>query len=215
MASRPEPTRIYHITHVDNLPSIVAAGGLLSDSAMRERGGPQSAIGMSSIKERRMRLPLKCHPGDTVGEYVPFYFCPRSIMLYLLHMGNHSELAYREGQRSIVHLQCDVDTVIDWATEHGVRWAFSFTNASATYASFSSAVDELDGIDWPAVRATDFRDRKTKDGKQAEFLVHDFFPWSAVERIGVRSADIRQKAEGALGDSQHRPSIDVLRHWYF
>jgi ssDNA thymidine ADP-ribosyltransferase, DarT len=27
-----------------------------------------------------------------VGEYVPFYFCPRSITLFLLHKGNHVDL---------------------------------------------------------------------------------------------------------------------------
>ena len=118
---RPEPTQIYHITHVDNLASIVARGGLFSDAGMRSRGGPSAAIGMSTIKERRMQLPLKCHPGDRVGEYVPFYFCPRSIMLYLLYMGNHSEVTYREGQGSIVHLQCDAEAAIEWATDNEGR----------------------------------------------------------------------------------------------
>jgi len=64
MATRPEPTHIYHITHLDNLASIVEDGRLVSDAEMRTRGGPQSAIGMNAIKERRMHLPLKCHPGD-------------------------------------------------------------------------------------------------------------------------------------------------------
>lgn len=101
----PVPTRIYHITHVDNLASILSHDGLLSDAEMIARGGPQVAVGMSTIKQRRLRLPVKCHAGDYVGDYVPFYFCPRSIMLYLLHMGNHPELSYRGGQGPIVHLE--------------------------------------------------------------------------------------------------------------
>jgi len=80
MTDPPSPTRIYHITHVDNLASVLSDGGLLSDAEMLARDAPQVAIGMSGIKEHRMRLPAKCHEGDTVGEYVPFYFCPRSIM---------------------------------------------------------------------------------------------------------------------------------------
>jgi len=40
---------------------------------------------MSTIKARRLYdLEVDCHPGTKVGEYVPFYFCPWSIMLYLL-----------------------------------------------------------------------------------------------------------------------------------
>jgi len=50
---------------------------------------------------------VKCHPGTKVGQYVPFYFCPRSIMLYILHRGNHPDLDYREGQGPILHLQAD------------------------------------------------------------------------------------------------------------
>src|SRR4029079_1732710 len=96
MTAISSPISIYHITHVDNLPSILERGGLLSDQGMIERGGPSAAIGMSRIKERRLRLLVKCHPGDCVGEYVPFYFCPRSVMLFLIHCGNQ-ELAYREG----------------------------------------------------------------------------------------------------------------------
>src|ERR1700677_2413270 len=103
------PTRIYHITHVDNLTSILGQDGLLSDAEMVARGAPHLAIGMSSIKQRRMGLPVKCHQGDTVGEYVPFYFCPRSFMLYLLHRANHPELTYRDGQGPIVHLQADLE----------------------------------------------------------------------------------------------------------
>jgi hypothetical protein len=40
---------------------------------------------MSSIKRRRIeQLAVSCHPGTRVGDYVPFYFCPRSIMLFVI-----------------------------------------------------------------------------------------------------------------------------------
>jgi hypothetical protein len=53
---------------------------------------------MTAIKRRRLGLPLPCHAGDRVADYVPFYFCPRSVMLYLIHRGNHPELTYQGGQ---------------------------------------------------------------------------------------------------------------------
>jgi O-acetyl-ADP-ribose deacetylase (regulator of RNase III) len=125
----PVPRRIYHITHADNLSSILSNDGLLSDAEMIARGGPQVAVGMTRIKQRRLRLPVKCHPGDYVGEYVPFYFCPRSIMLYLLHMGNHPELSYRGGQGPILHLEADLEATACWADAAGARWAFSLSHA--------------------------------------------------------------------------------------
>ncbi len=92
MPSRPF---IYHITHVNNLPYIIKEGGLWSDADMIAQGKNQTSIGLGTIKERRLSLPVKCYPQSCVGQYVPFYFCPRSIMLFLLHRGNHPDLSYR------------------------------------------------------------------------------------------------------------------------
>jgi len=66
-----------------------------------------------------------------VGQYVPFYFCPRSVMLYILHMGNNPGLTYHGGQSPIVHLQADLGTVLDWVETEDRRWAFSKGNAGA------------------------------------------------------------------------------------
>jgi hypothetical protein len=77
----PSKPHIYHIVHVDNLASIVANGCLWPDSVMHQRRG-STVIGNREIKNDRLWLPVPCHPGTTVGEYVPFYFCPRSVMLY-------------------------------------------------------------------------------------------------------------------------------------
>jgi hypothetical protein len=148
----------YHITHVDNLSRVLADGGLLSDAIVVARGGPAVAIGMSTIKERRLReLLVKCHPETFVGEYVPFYFCPRSIMLYLLHMGNHPELSYRGGQGPIIHLVADVREIAEWAGGEGRRWAFSLSNAGARYTEFRNSLERLGEVDWDAVANNDFR----------------------------------------------------------
>ena len=118
----PAEPKIYHITHVDNLPGIIADGGLVSDAAMIARGGPVAAIGMSGIKRRRVEeLDVALHPGTKVGDYVPFYFCPRSIMLFVIYRANHPELTYRGGQGPIIHLEADLSEVVRWADAQGVR----------------------------------------------------------------------------------------------
>ena len=206
---------IYHITHVDNLASIVNEGQLVTDATMISRGGPGTPIGMSSIKRRRLALPLKCHPGDRVGDYVPFYFCPRSIMLFVIHCANHPELVYRGGQEPIVHLEADLNGTIAWATQAQRRWAFSLSNAGAYYAEFRSSTSALSEINWAAVAATDFRDPAIKEGKQAEFLVHGTSPWTLVSRIGVCSPAIATRAAAAIASAAHKPPIEVRRDWYY
>jgi hypothetical protein len=215
MTPTPDHPKLYHITHIDNLPSILQDGGLRSDAAMVARGGPAATIGMSSIKTRRLRLPVKCYPGDRVGDYVPFYFCPRSVMLYLLHRGNHPELDYQGGQAPILHLVTDLNEVVEWADGQGCRWAFTLSNAGAVYTEFRNQFDHLDQVNWIAVAATDFRQPTIKEGKQAEFLVRDFFPWHLVQRIGVYSRAVYQDALTTLSTAEHRPLVEIRREWYY
>lgn len=216
MTTPPDRPKLYHITHVDHLPGIVADGGLISDRAMIDRGGPAQAIGMSDIKRRRVeQLDVSCQPGTKVGDYVPFYFCPRSIMLYVIHRANHPELSYRGGQEPVVHFEADLHAVVEWAEDHDVRWAFSLSNAGAFYTEFRSRLEDLDQLDWPAISATDFRAADVKEGKQAEFLVYARFPFDLVRRIGVRSEAVRRQAAAAIARAGRQPPIELRPEWYF
>ncbi len=216
MTAVPASPKIYHITHIDNLPSIATNAGLVSDAKRIASSLSSSLVGMSTIKERRLnQIALPCYPGTTVGQYVPFYFCPRAIMLYILHRGNHPEVSYRGGQQPIVHLQADLNAVIDWANAHNVRWAFSNGNAGAYVTSFYNHPAQLSEIDWAAVMSTDFRDAKVKEGKQAEFLMFDRFPWDLIEKIGTYSGTIAGRVKRILGSAGHQPVIAVEPTWYY
>ena len=217
MTTPPVQPKVYHITHVDNLASIVAAGYIEADGRRVGQGGGQTSIGMTEIKRRRLyEIAVACHPNTMVGEYVPFYFCPRSIMLYILHMGNHPDLIhYRDGQEPVLHLQVDMEAAINWADQHRVRWAFSDRNAGSYYTDFYNSRNELDKIDWTAVTSTDFRDPLVKEGKQAEFLIHDTCPWHLVEKIGVLNERIRNQVNAIIRNVQHKPVVTIERIWYY
>lgn len=215
MSPPPANPKIYHITHVQNLPSILAAGCISSDAQRIVQGLANTNVGMTEIKKRRLALEVDCHPGTKVGEYVPFYFCPRSIMLYLLYRGNHPELSYTGGQRPIVHLEADLRTVVQWAETNNHRWAFSTSNAGAYYTGFFKRLDQLDEINWAAVAAQDFRNAIIKEGKQAEFLLFGDCPWQLIERIGVIDTRTAEQATAILGQSGHRTSVSVQPRWYY
>ena len=211
----PENPKMYHIVHGDKLASIVNDSGLHCDATMVRRPETGTNIGMSNIKERRLSLPLSCYPDSCVGDYVPFYFCPRSVMLYLIYRANHPELDYRGGQEPIVHLESDLHSVVDWADANGWRWAFSLSNAAAHYTQFRISRDSLDEINWNAIAASDWRDPAAKEAKQAEFLVHQFFPWHLVSRIGVISERIGNCVASVIRNAAHKPKIEVQRAWYY
>lgn len=209
----PANPKIYHIVHVDRLASIVADGFLWCDAEIIRRVPPGTTIGMSSIKERRLTNRIDSHPGLHVGDCVPFYFCPRSIMLYLIHMGNHPELSYRGGQDPIIHLEADLRQAVAWATSHRRRWAFTLTNAGSNFFEDRTDLGQFDELDWNAIAATNWSN--CKEGKQAEFLMEFCFPWSLVERVGVCSTAAYRQVLTALSGAGHRPRVEKLADWYY
>ena len=210
----PDDPRIYHIVHLDRLPSIIADGGLLCDAEIAERGRIGTTIGMNDIKQRRLsELRLSSHQDLYVGACVPFYFCPRSVMLYVIGQANHPQLSYRGGQDPIVHLEADLRATVAWAEEQDLRWAFTLSNAGARYFEDRSDLGHLDEIDWDAVEATDWR--QCKEGKQAEFLIEQRFPWELVSRIGVRSRQVCHRTQAALEAAPHRPPVEIRPAWYY
>ena len=166
----PDNPKIYHIVHVDRLPSIIADGFIWSDAEAGRRGAPGTTIGMGAIKQRRLtKLPLNSHPDLRVGECVPFYFCPRSVMLHSISTGTHPDLAYQGGQEPIVHLEADLRRTVAWADANRRRWAFTTSSAASYHFEDYSDLAHLDKVDWNAVEARYWRDRR--DEKQAEFLM--------------------------------------------
>lgn len=210
----PSQPKIYHIAHVDRLPSIVADGFLWCDAQVVRRTPAGTTIGMSSIKQRRLNdLYLSSHPGLHVGDCVPFYFCPRSVMLYLIHQGNHPELTYRLGQGPILHFEADLHAVVAWANAQPERWAFTLSNAGSYFFEDRNDLARLNEIDWNAVQARDWR--QCKEGKQAEFLVEHCVPWHLVERIGVLNHLTYQQVVNAIPANGHRPTVEIRTDWYY
>ena len=211
--SVPDHPKIYHICHIDRLRSIIAEGGLLCDAEIAGRPATGTIIGMNSIKQRRLNLTLSSHPDIHVGECVPFYFCPRSIMLYLIFRANHDALTYRGGQGPIIHLEADLRRTVAWAEDHHQRWAFTLSNAGSSYFEDRCDLSRLHEIDWDAVAAHDWQ--QCKGGRQAEFLLERSFPWTLVSRIGVLSREVYQQAVAAMAIAEHKPRVDIERQWYY
>jgi hypothetical protein len=170
-------------------------------------------IGMNAIKQRRLsELVLTSHPGLFVGECVPFYFCPRSIMLYLIHQRN-AELTYRGGQVPIIHIEADLQQTVQWADAQPLRWAFTLSNAGAYYFEDRNDLNQLDEIDWNAVGARNWSG--CKEGKQAEFLIEREFPWDLVSRIGVHSRATYDQVLTAVQGHAHKPVVEMKPEWYY
>jgi len=211
----PENPKIYHITHIKNLEGILRDKVVWSDAKRLELGLGCEIVGMSEIKRRRLEeLEVKCYSGTMVGEYAPFYFCPRSVMLYILYKGNYLDIDYREGQEPMIHLQADLKTAVKWANDNSIRWAFSDINAGSFPAQFYNDLALLNKVvKWSAVEAVDWREAAIQEYKQAEFLIYESFPWELVEKIGVCNNRARDQVVQKLGNKSLLVSVET--NWYY
>lgn len=207
-------TPIYHITHVSNLPGILADGGLWCDRLRATRAAGAVSIAHQHIKDRRAKRRVPVAAGGTLSDYVPFYFAPRSPMLFTISRGNVQ--GYSEGQQPIVHLLSTAETA---AALHK-PWTFTDGHAEMMISQFFTDLGQLlEAIDWTVMQSQywndtrDDNDRKRR--RQAEFLVHEFFPWSAIRRIGVRDNTIQHRVELALLNVDPKPEIEVEPAWYY
>ena len=174
---------------------------------------------MNSIKQARLTKGLNSRPGLRVGDCVPFYFCPRSAMLYVIHQANNPELDYKGGQSPIIHLQADLRQAVGWANSNSQRWAFTSSNAGSYYFDDYSDLNRLDKVNWDAVQANWWSgpgiDPSLKEGKQAEFLMEHSFPWELVSLVGVRSSYIRGKVLETVASVKARPDVEIKPAWYY
>lgn len=201
---------IYHITHLQNLPNILNAERLWSDAQRIRQGIANTSIGHQHIKERRLKRPVPLAAGGFLGEYVPFYFCNRSVMLYVIHAG--SVVGYTGGQQPIIHLVSNTEGIK--ATNR--PWAFTDRHAELAYANYFDDLAFLDRIDWGVMPLQYWGgDADRRERRQAEFLVHDWFPWSCVETIGVYNADLVRQVQAILKGASHQPEVRVERGWYY
>lgn len=211
MTLDPHKTFIYHITDVSNIPSILLKNGLLSDAAMIKcQVKNDFGIAHNHIKERRLNeIQVPCCDGRFVGEFVPFYFCPRSPMLYTVNRGNTG----REPgcQTSVVHL---VSTVAR-AIALGQGWAFSSGNAGARHADFFSELQDMEQLDWDIIRSRDWAGELRRNSKASEFLVADFFPWSSIIYVGCHNDTIARDVERLISKPIGSPKIEVRNGWYY
>ncbi len=178
----PAEIQIIHITHIGNLSSILKNNALYSDKLQLDMNLCERNIGMETIKQRRLKLPVHCNPDTMVGEYVPFYFYTNSSKLYFIHKDN-CDLTYFGGEENIIHLVSYLKTATDWANENNKLWAFSKSNAGAYFCNFYNSLNDLDKINWKAVQSKDWIN--CKEEKQAEFLIQEQFAFYKISYIGV------------------------------
>jgi hypothetical protein len=208
---------VLHFTHLDNLPSIAAAGALACDCTARQ-GAMATEVGDVAIKEARRSRPVPIPPGGTVGDYVPFYFAPRSPMMFRIACDCQDSVPgrYQGGDRPLIYLVARVGAVVD----SGLGWVVTDGNARATITRFASDLRDVDRmVDWPLMQATmwnsTFEDPDRERRRMAELLIHQAAPLDLFHQVGAYSEAYAERAQRILNDHPLSDGVFVRPRWYY
>jgi hypothetical protein len=203
------------MARIERLPSVIKHG-LLPDNECRRRQITGVAIGYEHIKQRHALREVPCGVGGTLADYVPFYFAPRSPMLYAITGGLVGEEAARTEQ--IVYLASSTQTL----RGAGLTVIASNRHAELGYAEMTDQDRDLDNndfIDWPLMTATywnnTLEDPDRKERRQAECLVHPRVPWQAIEEVATQTESARAQVQLTLGVAGQPTPVFVRAEWYF
>lgn len=225
----PNPVFLFHFTAFDNLESIFRVGAIKSKNLLRSEGINYVNIACNSIQNKRATT-FVCGSEKTLHDYVPFYFAPRSPMLYKII---HKEVPEAEetNQDNFVYLVSSIDKF------HGNEFAFTDYQAIVTYASFYTELNNLDKIRWdlicelphvPEAKAPFcgyckyFHNRdelpkyvKRKEARLAEFLVLSQVDIGQISIIVVKNSNMKDHIEKLLRKYNIDIKIEVKADWYF
>jgi ssDNA thymidine ADP-ribosyltransferase, DarT len=207
----PEKALIWRIIHRDNLSWVLDNGlhcvnsGVLASSYVN--------IGNTELIDKRRPRPVPISPGGTLGDYVPFYFTPFSVMMKNIHSGRGG--VPRRSNEEIVILVSSLPNL------KSLEVPFIFTNAHAypDWTNFYSDLAQLSEIDWPLLQRRDFKrdadDPRKMERYQAEALIHRHLPINGLLGIVCYTEALKQSIEREVQARSLQLPVHARTDWYF
>lgn len=207
----PRKVVLYHFTTLSNLAGILETGALLCKNL-----SPPQVDNASDpeIQKRRSETEVPCAQGGTLHDYVPFYFAPRSPMLFKITRGGVP--SFKGNPEEFVYLLSSLGAV----EAAGIPFAFTDSHPLTLPYRFYDDSKHLDQIDWATIGArqwSDENDRGMMGRRQAEFMVYQRFPWDQVEQAATKTPEMARQVVELLGQHPNAKRVAVLvkKDWYY
>lgn len=182
MTKVPVTIYLYRLTHIDNLEYILINRKITCPNHPN-KDKKYINIGDTTLIKNRRESRISIAPGGTFSDYVAFYFGTRPPMLY--NIQNGFQRVIKRKPEEVIYLVSGLSEV----KKTGIPFVFTDGHAYHLMSQFFNRENQLQEIDWHTVKlkqwndTIDDTDRKRR--KQAEFLVHQELPLSAIIAIVV------------------------------
>jgi hypothetical protein len=195
--------RVYHLTHVSNLPGILESRALLAGAV------PQLDLSTPELREERGEISVPGTAEERLTQFVPFFLSPEAGLWQSLRSARPhprvSPAARRAEPLDFVFLVSSVRHIV--AAQSGFVLADGNVEADAT--RFATTREEAERML--------YRLRAESDGghlADVELLVPTRLPLECITLIGVANDRVRSAVRDVLAGSDFTPKISVYPPWF-
>ncbi|MEE2003036.1 DUF4433 domain-containing protein [Alkalimonas sp. MEB108] len=183
--SLPLLSHSWHLTMVDNLPSIFFGGhGILCKNELSKQQVAYTDISLATAQQRRHAKRVLGRP---VHDFVPTFVTQRNPMMFCRRM-EHARLVWLK---------------IDLTKMDPKQCVTSRYNVAANCERFAPGVCAAI-IDWPVIQATYWKDFQNGSvARGAEVLVHNRIPLKAIVAAEVANPNLLAQLETDYGLATH------------
>ena len=170
-------------------------------------------IGHRNLIDKRGKRIVPKRPGGVLNNYVPFYFSPRSPMLYSIHRKNID--GFLGNQSDIIYLISSVDKI----REVNIQYVFTDGHAYEMITKFYKDITDLDKIDWE-IMGTKYWNNTQQDNdrrrrRMAEFLVYQFVPLNCILAIVVYNDRLKNTVDSIQNKCNTNINTIIKHNWYY
>jgi hypothetical protein len=153
----------YRLCHTNNTKHILDTG--LCTKQHPKAVADFISIGNTEIIENRNDTLVKIEGYGKIGEYVPFYFTPRSMMLFNILTGYRAPLVPKRAKDDLIIIRCLISDLCKLSK-------FFFSDGQANVTSITDHYDDitnLDVVDWDIIQKSDFKMDAADRDKQRRY----------------------------------------------
>lgn len=195
---------MYHVTHLNNLESILSAGSVLSDAA-----GASPSVDISTDRAREARRMITVDDdGSAVADFVPFFLSPASSAWGSVRSGSSDpRLSVSASPTEFVVLVTSVKAVTDART--GADVVIADRDAAHPLTHFATATDASNRM----LRKLNAEAEQLAIA-DAEVLVRESVPFEVFSVITVANDRARNAVKELLRGSSFAPRVAIHPPWF-
>ena len=195
--------RIYHVTHLSNLP------GILEERAIVAGAAPQLDLSPAELREERAGISIPGTADLRLTDFVPFFLSPEAGLWQSLRSGrDHPRVSAAGRSAEPLDFVFLVSTVRHVASSEPA-FVLADNHAEGTATRFANTREDAERMLY-RLRAESDAER----AQNAELLVAGRLPLEAVTLIGVANDKVRSAVRDILAGSDFTPKISVYPPWF-